>query len=72
LIDFDIIAWDDEEVEQALHDPANQPLVSRTSGRPAVVGTTAMGRDVVVVYEVLATRPVRVIRPVTAYQPEPL
>jgi uncharacterized DUF497 family protein len=89
LIDFDIIAWDDEddprgnvqhiaahdvtieEVEHVLHDPANRPAVSRTSGRPAVFGTTATGREVVVVYEVLSTRPVRVIRPVTAYQPGP-
>jgi uncharacterized DUF497 family protein len=87
MIDFDLIAWDDEdnprgnvqhiaangltieEVEQVLHDPANQPTVSRSTGRPAVFGATATGKDVFVVYEVLETEPVIVIRPITAYEP---
>lgn len=89
MIDFDMIAWDDEddplgnvqhiaangltieEVEQVLYDPTNRPIVSRSSGRPAVFGQTATGTDVLVVYEVLETEPVIVIRPVTAYEPQP-
>jgi uncharacterized DUF497 family protein len=88
-IDFDLIAWDDEddpqgnvqhiaangltieEVEQVLHDHANRPTVSRSTGRPAVFGATATGKDILVVYEVLETEPVIVIRPVTAYEPMP-
>ena len=89
MIDFDLIAWDDEdspqgnvqhiaangltieEVEQVLYDPANRPIVGRSTGRPAVVGTTESGKDVLVVYEVLETKPVIVIRPITAYEPMP-
>ena len=44
---------------------------SRSTGRPAVFGATAGGKDVFVVYEVLETEPVVVIRPVTAYEPTP-
>jgi hypothetical protein len=54
-----------------LYDPANRPTVSRSSGRPAVFGRTATGTDILVVYEVLETEPVIVIRPVTAYEPQP-
>ena len=86
MIDFDLIAWDDEddprgnvqhiaangltieEVEQVLYDPANRPTISRSSGRPAVFGETATGKEVLVVYEVLETEPVTVIRPITAYE----
>jgi hypothetical protein len=89
MIDFDVIAWDDEDdprgnvqhiagngltiedVEQVLHDPANRPTISRSSGRPAVFGTTETGKDVLVVYEVLETEPVIVIRPITAYESMP-
>ncbi len=89
MIDFDLIAWDDEddprgndqhiaadgltieEVEQVLHDPANRPTLSRSSGRPAVFGRTATGTDILVVYEVLETEPVIVIRPVTPLNPCP-
>lgn len=89
MIDFDLIAWDDEDdprgnvrhiadngltiedVEHVLHDRASQPTVSRTTGRPAGKGTTATGKEIVVVYEILETRPVIVIRPVTAYEPTP-
>ena len=87
MIDFDLVAWDDEddprgnvrhiaandltieEVEQVLHDPANRPAVSRSTGRPAVFGVTSTGKDILVVYEILETRPIIVIRPVTAYEP---
>ncbi len=89
MIDFDLIAWDDdddprgnvqhiaangltiEEVEQVLDDPGNRPTVSRSTGRPAVLGTTATGQDIIVVYEVLETEPVVVIRPMTAYERMP-
>ena len=89
MIDFDLIAWDDEDdprsnvqhieangltiddVEKVLHDPANRPTVSRSTGRPAVFGTTATGKDILVVYEVLETEQVIVIRPITAYEPMP-
>ena len=89
MIDFDLIAWDDEddprgnvehiasnglsveEVEQVLHDSINRPIISRSTGRPAVFGTTATGKDILVVYEVLETEPIIVIRPITAYEPMP-
>ncbi len=89
MIDFDLIAWDDEdepggnvqhiatngltieEIEQVLRDPANRPTLSRSTGRPAVFGATATGKDIFVVYEVLVSEPVIVIRPVTAYEPMP-
>jgi uncharacterized DUF497 family protein len=58
-----------EEVEHVLHDHANRPIVSRSTGRPAVLGATATGKDILVVYEVLETEPVIVIRPITAYEP---
>ncbi len=60
-----------EEVEQVLRDRANRPTVSRSSGRPAVFGATVTGKDILVVYEVLETEPVIVIRPITAYEPMP-
>jgi hypothetical protein len=60
-----------EEVEQVLHDPANQPTVSRATGRPAVFGATDPGKDILVVYEALETEPVIVIRPITPYEPTP-
>jgi uncharacterized DUF497 family protein len=60
-----------DEIEQVLHDPANRPTMSRSTGRPAVFGATATGKDILVVYEVLETEPVIVIRPVTAYEPIP-
>jgi uncharacterized DUF497 family protein len=86
MIDFDLIAWDEEddprgnvqhiaangltieEVEHVLYDHANRPIVSRSSGRPAVFGATVSGKDILVVYEVLETQPVIVIRPITAYE----
>lgn len=60
-----------EEVEQVLHDPANRPSSSRSTGRPAVFGATATGKDVLVIDEILETKPVIVIRPITAYEPMP-
>ncbi len=60
-----------EEVEQVLYDPANRPVISRSSGRPAVFGATTTGKDILVVYEVLETQPVIIIRPITAYEPMP-
>ncbi|MGD0042077.1 MAG: hypothetical protein ABSE84_17020 [Isosphaeraceae bacterium] len=60
-----------EEVEQVLHDPASRPIISRSTGRPAVFGATVTGKDILVVYEVLETEPVIVIRPITAYEPMP-
>jgi hypothetical protein len=60
-----------EGVEQVLHDPANRPTISRSTGRPAVFGTTDTGKDILVVYEILETAPVIVIRPITAYEPMP-
>lgn len=60
-----------EEVEQVLFDPSNRPTGSRSSGRPIVFGQTSTGKDILVVYEVLETEPVIVIRPVTAYEPRP-
>ena len=89
MIDFDLIAWDDEddprgnvlhiaangltieEVEQVLRDQASQPTVSRSTGRPAVIGATATGKDIFVVYEFLEADPAIVIRPITAYEVMP-
>jgi hypothetical protein len=57
-----------EEVEEVLHDPANRPTVSRSTGRPAAFGATATatGKDILVIDEVLETGPVIVVRPITA------
>jgi hypothetical protein len=60
-----------EEVEQVLRDPANRPTIGRSTGRPAVFGATATGKDIVVVYEVLETEPVIDVRPITTYEPMP-
>lgn len=39
-------------------------------GRPLVFGMTETGTMILVVYEILESEPVTVIRPVTAYEPE--
>jgi hypothetical protein len=56
------------EVEEVVYDPRNRPIVSRTSGRPLVVGVTSAGRPVVVVYERHKDAGYVVVRPVTAYE----
>ena len=88
MIDFDLIAWDDEDDPagecpahrgQWTHDRGGraglvrpgQPTDRQPLQRPAVFGRTATGTDILVVYEVLETGPVIVIRPVTAYEPQP-
>ena len=59
-----------DEVESVLLDPDAEELVSRSSGRPAVRGTTDTGRVIVVVYGVASDDPL-VIRPITAYEVRP-
>lgn len=59
-----------EDVEQVLRDPSQRVTVSRSMGRPLVFGMTETGTMILVVYEILESEPVTVIRPVTAYEPE--
>ena len=59
-----------EEVEEVLLDPRGEPLVSRSTGRPAVRGTTLGGRRLFVVFELDRAGGVTVLRPVTAYDVE--
>jgi hypothetical protein len=60
-----------DDVEAALDDPDNRPIVSRSSGFPAIFGRTPDGRESFVVYEVLGDDPRTVIRPKTADEPTP-
>ena len=59
-----------DEVESVLLADDAAEGTSRSSGRPLVAGFTFTGRWIVVVYEVAATDPA-VLRPVTAYEPDP-
>ena len=56
-----------EEVESVLLDDGARAGTSRSSGRPMVSGTTATGRDIVVIYEVASADPA-VLRPMTAFE----
>ena len=81
MIDFDFIEWDEyneehialngvtpDEVEEVLSDPKNRPAVSRSTGRPAVIGGTSTGKTLFVVYDVMGDRSFTIIRPATAYE----
>lgn len=58
-----------EEVEEILNDPASETGRSRSSGRPITFGSTAAGRLLAVVWEMVEQDPL-VVYPVTAYEPE--
>lgn len=61
-----------DEVESVLRNRAASFGVSDSTGRPAVFGTTATGRFILVVYETLNPIDPMVVRPITAYEvPEP-
>ena len=60
-----------DEVEDVLYDPASRPALSRSSSRPALIGETATGKTIIVIYERHAEAGHVVIRPVTAYEIEP-
>lgn len=55
-----------EEVEEVLADPANQTVISRTSGNRITFGFTSKGNYVAVVWEHVAEEPL-MIYPITAY-----
>lgn len=59
-----------DEVESVLTNPVNRTILSRSSGRPMTRGETYTGRFIVVVWERLCDDP-DLIRPVTAYEPDP-
>ena len=61
-----------EEVESALFDDDTTFDVSDSSGRPIAFGTTATGRFIALVFEVVNVADPLIIRPITAYDvPEP-
>jgi uncharacterized DUF497 family protein len=61
-----------EEVDSALFDENTTFDVSDSSGRPIAFGTSASGRFIAVVFEVLNPADPLIIRPITAYEvPEP-
>jgi uncharacterized DUF497 family protein len=81
MISFDFIEWDEhneehialngvtrDEVEEVLYDPKNQPAVSRSTGRPAVIGETSTGKTLFVAYDVMGDKSFTMIRPATAYE----
>ena len=83
LISFDFIEWDEnneehiaqndvtrDEVEEVLYDPKNEPVVSRSTGRPAVIGETSTGKTLFVAYDVMGDKSFTIIRPATAYEME--
>jgi uncharacterized DUF497 family protein len=59
-----------DEVEEVLYDPKNQPAVSRSTGRLAVIGETSTGKRLFVAYDVLGDKSFTIIRPATAYEVE--
>jgi uncharacterized DUF497 family protein len=60
------------EVESALFDEGTTFDVSHSSGRPIAFGTTATGRFIAIVFEVLNLADPLILRPITAYDvPEP-
>ena len=80
MLDFDFIEWDDgnishiadnglsvDEVEDVLSDPNARPTLSRSSGRPVLIGGTSTGKTILVVYERHRDSGYTVLRPVTAY-----
>jgi len=61
-----------DEVEFVLRSPQASHDASGSSGRPMAFGTTATGRFIAVVYEVLNPDDPLIIRPIAAYEvPEP-
>jgi uncharacterized DUF497 family protein len=60
-----------KEIEEILYSPYNESDASTSSGRPAVFGTTGMGKYIIVVYTRSEQNGVAVIRPATAYEVDP-
>lgn len=60
-----------EEVEDILRNRRNPTDISLSSGRPITSGYTKGGRFLIVVWEEACDNP-RMIRPITAYEPDPL
>jgi len=61
-----------EEVESALFDENTTFDVSDSSGLPIAFGSTATGRFIAIVFEILNPDDPLIIRPITAYDvPEP-
>ncbi len=59
-----------DEVEDALLNPENTTVVSRTSGRPLTFGWTFTGRYIAVIWETVSDNPTMIrVRP--AYDVEP-
>ncbi len=59
-----------DEVEDVLYDPKSRPVQSRSSKRPALIGRTATGRTIIVIYERHKEQGIVIIRPVSAYDIE--
>ena len=57
-----------DEVEDVLYEPGSRRVQSRSSSRPAMIGVTATGKTIIVVYERYDEAGHVVVRPVTAYE----
>ena len=55
------------EVEDVLYDPASRDTVSRSSWRPATIGTASTGRTIFVTYEREERGSLTILTPITAY-----
>jgi uncharacterized DUF497 family protein len=60
-----------DEVEDVLYDPASRPVHSRSSGRPALIGRTASGKTIIVIYERHKDAGIVTIRPERPNPSEP-
>ncbi len=59
-----------DEVEDVMYDPESRPVQSRSSRRPALIGSTSTGKTIIVIYERHNDAGMIVIRPVSAYEIE--
>jgi hypothetical protein len=59
-----------EEYEEVLDSPSATDTVSRSSGRPARIGRTSTGKDIIIVFELGEDDDYVVLRPVTAFEIE--
>jgi uncharacterized DUF497 family protein len=61
-----------KEFEEVYQSGERRVVLSRSSGRPLIDGSTAAGRRLIIVFEYEDVDDIRIIRPITAYPPERL
>jgi uncharacterized DUF497 family protein len=59
-----------EEFEEIYESRPRSIGHSRSSGRPLIDGSTAIGRRLIIVFEYEDVDDIRIVRPITAYPPE--